>query len=43
MNDYLVYESYFDGSIPKPLFLTKTGNKPVGGIFLVGKGPSVAI
>lgn len=35
---YLCYESYLDGNIDNPLFLTKTGRKPVGGIFKMGKG-----
>ncbi|MBI4977150.1 MAG: hypothetical protein HZC28_06680 [Spirochaetes bacterium] len=36
--DYLSYESYFDGDIPVPLFITKNGNKPVGGLFKINKG-----
>ncbi|MDO8140082.1 MAG: hypothetical protein Q6358_01165, partial [Candidatus Brocadiales bacterium] len=35
---YLKYESYIDGKIDVPLFLTNTGQKPVGGLFKVGKG-----
>lgn len=35
---YLKYESYIDGNINDPLFITRTGQKPVGGLFKVGKG-----
>jgi len=35
---YLSYESYIDGEISQPLFVTKTGQKPIGGLFRVGKG-----
>lgn len=34
---------YFDGDIPKALFCTKTGKKPVGGIISVGKGHLVLL
>ncbi|MDD5555133.1 MAG: hypothetical protein PHO19_00455 [Candidatus Pacebacteria bacterium] len=37
------YESYIDGKIETPLFFTKTGNKPVGGLFRVGKGNLVLL
>jgi len=40
---YIVYESYIDGKIEAPLFFTKTGNKPVGGLFRVGKGNLVLL
>lgn len=36
--NYMKYESYIDGNIDVPLFLTRTGQKPVGGLFKVGKG-----
>ena len=39
----LVYESYIDGKVEVPLFLTKTGNKAVGGLFHVGKGSLVLL
>ncbi|MDP2754309.1 MAG: hypothetical protein Q8P40_07960, partial [Nitrospirota bacterium] len=35
---HMKYESYIDGNIDVPLFLTKTGQRPVGGLFKVGKG-----
>jgi len=42
-NNFLKYESYIDGKIENPLFFTKTANKPVGGIFRVGKGHLVLL
>ena len=36
--EHIKYECYMDGKIEKPLFFTKTGNKPVGGLFRYGKG-----
>lgn len=36
--DYMKYESYMDSAITVPLFLTRTGQKPVGGLFKIGKG-----
>jgi len=41
--NYLRYESYLDKDIEKPLFTTKTGNKPIGGIFKLGKGSLVLL
>ena len=41
--EYLRYESYIDGKIDNPVFFTKTGKKPVGGIFKVGKGHLVLL
>lgn len=41
--DYIKYESYIDGKIETPLFFTKTGNKPVGGLFRLGKGNLVLL
>ena len=35
---HMKYESYIDGNIDVPLFLTRTGQRPVGGLFKVGKG-----
>lgn len=35
--NFLKYESYIDGKIDSPLFFTKTGNKPLGGLFRLGK------
>lgn len=32
------YECYMDGEIEVPLFFTRMGNKPVGGLFRHGKG-----
>jgi len=40
---YIKYESYMEGKIDAPLFFTKTGNKPVGGLFHVGKGNLVLL
>lgn len=37
-NEHIKYECYMDGEIEAPLFFTKTGNKPVGGLFRHGKG-----
>lgn len=42
-NKQIRYESYIDGKIESPLFFTKTGNKPVGGLFRVGKGSLVLL
>ena len=42
-NNFLKYESYIDGKIKTPLFFTKTADKPVGGIFRVGKGHLVLL
>jgi len=36
--EFLKYESYLEGKIDAPLFVTKTGNKVVGALFRVGKG-----
>ena len=41
--NYIRYECYFDWGIEIPLFLTKTGNKPVGGLFRRGKGNLVLL
>jgi hypothetical protein len=41
--EYLKYESYLEGKIDTPLFVTKTGNKVVGGLFRVGKGHLVLL
>lgn len=41
--DYLKFESYIDGKIDAPLFFTKTGNKPIGGLFRLGKGNLVLL
>lgn len=40
---YLVYESYIDGEIDMPLFLTKTGGKAAGGLFHKGGGHLVLL
>ena len=40
---YIKYECYIDGGIKTPLFLTKTGRKPVGGLFRHGKGNLVLL
>ena len=40
---YLSYESYIDGEIPEPLFVTKTAHKPVGGLFRIGRGALVLL
>lgn len=42
-NKQIKYESYIDGKIELPLFFTKTGNKPVGGLFRVGRGNLVLL
>lgn len=45
-NEYknsLKYESYIDGKIKEPLFTTKIGNKPIGGLFKVSKGNLVLL
>lgn len=41
--NFLKYESYIDGKIDSPLFFTKTGNKPLGGLFRLGKGNLVLL
>lgn len=41
--DYLKYESYIDKRLPEALFLTKTGDKTVGGLFRVGRGNLVLL
>ena len=43
LEDYIGYESYLDGHITYPTFVTKTGAKPVGGVFKVGKGHLVLL
>lgn len=40
---YLTFESYLDGKIKMPVFVTKTGEKPIGGIFEIEKGNLVLI
>jgi len=39
----IFYESYIDGQIDIPLCLTKTGDKPIGGIFKVEAGNLVVL
>jgi len=41
--DYMGYESYLDGKVTNPLFLTKTGEKIVGALFRVGAGNLVLL
>ena len=41
--EYMKYESYFDTDIPFPLFSTKVGKKPIGGIFKHGDGHLVIL
>jgi hypothetical protein len=41
--DSMEYESYLDSKVLEPLFLTKTGAKPVGGLFKVGRGHIVLL
>jgi len=40
---YFKYESYLDGKVLNPLFITKTGDKAVGALFKVGAGNLVLI
>ena len=40
---YIKYECYFDEEINTPLFFTKTGKKPVGGLFRRGRGNLVLL
>lgn len=39
----LRYESYLDGEVANPLFVTRTGEKAVGALFRVGKGNLVLL
>src|SRR3989338_7490556 len=41
--DYLKYESYIDGEVRNPIFLTRTGEKVVGAVYRVGKGNLVLL
>ncbi len=41
--DYIKYESYIENKIDVVLFSTKTGEKPIGGLFKVGKGHLVLL
>lgn len=41
--EHIKYECYLDGEIDIPLFFTKTGKKPVGGLFNNGKGNLVLL
>ena len=41
--EHLIYESYFDSALVKPLFITKTGDRPVGAKFQVGSGNLVLL
>ncbi len=41
--EHIKYECYIDGEIEAPLFFTKTGNKPVGGLLRHGKGHLVLL
>ena len=43
LKTYLKYESYIDGKIDEPLFVTATGQKPIGGIFKIGSGHLVLL
>ena len=40
---HIKYECYFNEKIETPLFFTKTGKKPVGGLFRQGKGNLVLL
>jgi hypothetical protein len=40
---YLRFECYLNDEVVRPLFVTKTGAKPIGAIFNVGKGHLVLI
>lgn len=40
---YFKYESYFDSKVDNPIFLTRTGEKTVGGLFRVGDGSLVLL
>jgi hypothetical protein len=40
---YLKFESYLDGKVEDVLFVTKTSERPIGGIFNVGKGRLVLL
>jgi hypothetical protein len=40
---YLRYESYLNDNITTPIFVTKTGERPIGGVFKLGKGNLVLI
>ena len=40
---HIKYECYLDEEIDTPLFFTKTGKKPVGGLFRQGKGNLVLL
>jgi hypothetical protein len=40
---YLHYECYLNESVKRPLFFTKTGEKPVGAVVNVGKGHFVIL
>jgi len=41
--DKIEYESYLDDKVATPLFVTKTGGKPVGAMFKVGTGHLVLL
>lgn len=40
---YFTYESYLDGKVTNPLFVTKTGDKAVGALFRLGSGNLVLL
>lgn len=40
---YLEYQSYFDSKVDNPIFVTKTGEKPVGALFRVESGNLVLL
>ena len=41
--NYLRYESYLDGKVSTPLFVTKTGDKVVGALFKVAGGGNLVL
>ena len=42
-SSYLRYESYLAQKIGRPVFVTKTGRLPIGGVFTIGKGHLVLL
>jgi len=43
LGKYLKYECYLNQKVPRPIFVTKTGERPIGAVFKVKKGHLVTL
>src|SRR5260370_10540582 len=43
LKPHLKYECYFNEKVKRPVFTTKTGERPIGAVFTIGKGHLVTL